>query len=118
MSTHLERLALLAIVFSALACLALTGRYPPEKTLNSAGVMLDMAGVVQLHLAGLFSTVVRDYFDKVTLTGSAPATGGGLSPARARDAQYWLRRQLFVCPRTGYMFILGGFALQWIAVWL
>ena len=117
MSTNLERLALLAIIVSALACLALTGRYPPEKTLSSAGVMFDMAGVVQLHLAGLFSTVVRDYFDKVTLAGGA-AANGGLSPMRAWDARYWLHRQLFVCPRTGYIFILGGFALQWIAVWL
>jgi hypothetical protein len=116
MSTNLERLALLAIIVSAFACLALTGRYPPDKTLNSAGVMFDMAGVVQLHLAGLFSTVVRDFFDKVTPT-SVPSSGN-LTAKGASDARYWLRRQLFVCPRTGYIFILGGFALQWISVWL
>jgi hypothetical protein len=117
MSTNLERLALLAILVSAFACLALTGRFPPEKTLNSAGVMFDMAGVVQLHLTGLFSTVVRDYFDKVTLVGRG-AAAGGLAAVNANDAKDWLRRQLFVCPRTGYIFILGGFALQWIAIWL
>ncbi|NJM35238.1 MAG: hypothetical protein HC850_11585 [Rhodomicrobium sp.] len=118
MSNNLERLALLAIIVGSLVCLGLTGRYPPDKTFNSAGVMFDMAGVVQLHLAGLFSTLVRDYFDKMTLIGGGAPINGRMRAIRARDAQFWLRRQLFVNPRTGYILILGGFALQWVAVWL
>jgi hypothetical protein len=117
MSKEMERLSLLAILGIAIGTLLLTGKFPASKTLSSAGVMLDMAGVVQLHIAGLFSTVVRDVFDKVTLPGMAPANGD-TGALRARDAQNWLRRQIFARPRTGYIFLLSGFFLQAIAVWL
>ncbi len=114
-----ERLALIVILAGAVASLLLCERLELSRCMNSAGILFDLAGIVQLRITGLFSTLVRDYFDKMTMTGAPPPRNGDKPPlVMARDASNWLRRQIFVRPRTGYIFVLAGFLLQWVAVWL
>jgi hypothetical protein len=59
-----KAILLLALLAGACACLALACVFDRGKWLSSAGLMFDLAGIVQLEISGLFERVLERVHDK------------------------------------------------------
>lgn len=117
-SKTIERYAFVAMLAGAALSMASMAVFPASKAVTSAGIFLDIAGVIQLQISGLFGDIVRDYYEKLK---NPPGVLNQLDwrTIRQKDsaARSLLRRHLFVRPQTGYILILCGFVLQLAGVW-
>jgi hypothetical protein len=90
-----------------------------SRWITSAGLMLDMAGIVQLEIAGLFDRIAAEYFDEKRYPYGPPShitreiIDNPDAPIRTG-----IRNALYFNPRTGFWFLVGGFAFQLLGGWL
>lgn len=90
--------ALLVIVLAATAVGVVLALYSHSwRALVTGGLLLNVAGFLQLEIAGLFSRQI--------VAGSDPA------------AEASLQDKLFACRHTGFYLILAGLALQLASIW-
>jgi hypothetical protein len=89
--------------------------------LATAGILFEIAGLLQLELSGLFDLTLKRYADIEKYPGGPPSPvtrqlekfGNSYSPIRRT-----VFRALLFNLKTGLYFILGGLFLQIVAVWL
>jgi hypothetical protein len=110
-----KAILLLALLAGACACLALACVFDRGKWLSSAGLMFDLAGIVQLEISGLFERYLDKYGDE---------HGGPPSPIMRRiidnpdtPIRTYLRNLLFFDLKTGFRLIVLGCTVQLIGVW-
>src|SRR5258705_3346515 len=62
------RVVLVFILLAAIACLVIGYEFAAQGTrskwVNSAGLLFDVAGVVQLHISGLFDEILSQFGDE------------------------------------------------------
>ena len=109
-------LLLMAVVVALAVALAVG---PLDKWLNTAGLLLDIAGIIQLEVSGLFERLMTVYGDEEKWPGGPPSSitrqviDNPDTPVRT-----WVRNKLFFESRTGLGFILMGLVFQLAAVWV
>jgi hypothetical protein len=59
-----KAILLIALLIGACLCLALAFLWDRSKWLTSAGLMFDLAGLVQLEISGLFERIFDRYGDE------------------------------------------------------
>jgi hypothetical protein len=91
----------------------------PGRWLSSAGLMLDIGGIIQLELSGAFEKLFERYSDLEQYPGGPPSRitrqiiDDPDSPVRT-----WMRNTLFFEHGTGLNFLIAGFVFQLLGVWL
>lgn len=117
------RVALIILLILAAACLVVAGVHAtPEfrgKWVNSAGLMFDVGGVVQLHISGLFDKIIDEYGDNEKYPYGPPShiTRRIIDDPDA-PVRMWIRTFLFFEANTGFYLLLAGFAFQLIGTWV
>src|SRR6266446_2622812 len=88
------------------------------KWLNTAGLLLDVSGLVQLKISGLFEKILSHYGDEEEYPYGPPSfvTREIMEVADSRVGQ-WLYDRLFYETGTGFYLIVSGCVLQLIASW-
>lgn len=120
-----ERHALVAVLLATAACAvaggwSLThGQNTTGKWFASAGLLLTIAGLLQLEVSGLFQKIIDAYSDTKKFPYGPPShitreiIDNPDTPVRT-----WLRNALFFNLRTGFWMIVAGTMVQVVAVWL
>lgn len=114
-----EKIALAALLAGALVCLVLAPLGNSSRWVTSAGLMLDMAGIVQLEMAGLFDKIAAAYFDEARHPYDPPSRitreiiDNPDAPVRTA-----IRNAVLFNGRTGFWLLVGGFAMQLLGAWL
>ncbi|WP_439373157.1 hypothetical protein [Bradyrhizobium sp. DASA03120] len=117
------RVVLIILLFLAAACLVVAGAYAgPEfrgKWVNSAGLMFDVGGVVQLHISGLFDRIVDEYGDEEKYPYGPPShITRRIIDNPDEPVRMWIRGFLFFDANTGFYLLLAGFAFQLMGTWV
>jgi hypothetical protein len=100
-------------------CLVLGIAFASSKWLTSAGLILDVAGIVQLEVSGLFDRVVEHYSDDQKYPYGPPSfitrkiIHNPDTPIRSA-----LRGALLFDHKIGFYLIVIGFFLQLSGVWV
>lgn len=90
----------------------------PDHWLNTAGLLFDIAGLVQLEVSGVFARIIDEYGDEEKWPGGPPSRitreiiDNPDTPLRTG-----FRNWLFFEGSTGLWFIFAGLVLQLAAVW-
>jgi hypothetical protein len=107
------------LVVTACLLLVVAPFSQPQRCVTSAGLLFDIAGILQLEVAGVFQAVLQ------FLEGSEAADG--TMPSRYvrevidspdRPIRTWLRNTLYFEPRTGLGLIILGCLGQLVGTWL
>jgi hypothetical protein len=91
---------------------------PADHWLNTTGLLLDIAGLVQLEVSGVFERIIEIYGDEERYPGGPPSNitreiiDNPDTPIRTG-----LRNSLFFDGATGLWFIFFGQVPQLAAVW-
>lgn len=91
---------------------------PADHWLNTTGLLLDIAGLVQLEVSGVFARIMEIYGDEERYPGGPPSNitreiiDNPDAPIRTG-----LRNWLFFDGATGLWFIFVGQVQQLAAVW-
>jgi hypothetical protein len=117
------RVLLVILLILAVACLLIGWLYaPPElrgKWVNSAGLMFDVGGVVQLHISGLFDEIVQKYGNEEKYPFGPPShITRRIIDDPARPIRMWIRTFLFLESTAGFYLLLAGFAFQFMGTWV
>jgi hypothetical protein len=113
---------MLLLLIAALGCLVIGfGFAAPDlrgKWVNSAGLLLDVGGVVQLHISGLFDEIISEYGDETKYPFGPPSniTRRIIDDPEA-PVRSWLGSFLFLQKNTGFYLLLVGFAFQLLGTW-
>jgi hypothetical protein len=114
-----EKVALVTLLAGALICLTLAPMGNPSRWVTSAGLMLDMAGIVQLEVAGLFDKIAAEYFDEARYPYGPPSrVTREIIDNPDAPVRTVVRNAVFFNARTGFWLLVCGFALQLIGAWL
>jgi hypothetical protein len=116
------RVLLVILLMSGVACLILAGFYvKPDargKWVNSAGLLFDVGGVVQLHISGLFDQIVSKYGDEAKYPYGPPShITRRIIDDPDRPVRMWIRTNLFLEGNTGFYLLLAGFTFQLLGTW-
>jgi hypothetical protein len=115
----LTRIALLVLLAGALYSTAMAATGNADKWLTTAGLLLDIAGIVQLELSGLFDKIIEQYEAKDDYPGGPPSnTTRQLIDDPERPISTGLRNILFFKRRTGFYLIVFGFVFQLAGAWV
>jgi hypothetical protein len=113
-----KALLLLALIIGACTCLSLALIWDRSKWLTSAGLMFDLAGIVQLEISGLFGRIIDEYDDEKKYPYGPPShITRKIIDNPDRPVRTHLRNTLFFELRTGFRLIVLGCALQLAGVW-
>jgi hypothetical protein len=121
----LDRIALIILLVASILC-AIAGllgtlalHHYAAKWLASSGLLLTMAGVVQLEVSGLFQDVM-DHYNNEEIYPFGPPSYIAREIVDDPDSPTitWLRNSLFIHFRTGFWLIIIGTSVQIFAVWL
>jgi hypothetical protein len=114
-----EKIALAVLLAGALLSLVVAPLGNGSRWVTAAGLMLDMAGIVQLEIAGLFDKIAAEYFDEARYPYGPPShitreiIDNPDAPVRVA-----VRNTMFFNGRMGFWLLVGGFALQLLGAWL
>jgi hypothetical protein len=102
------RVLLIIFVVSATACLIIGLFYgTPDvrgKWVNSAGLLFDVSGVVQLHISGLFDDILGRYGDEEKYPFGPPShITRRIIDNPDRPIRMWIRTHLFFEANTGFI---------------
>jgi len=89
--------------------------------LTTAGLMLDVTGLVQLNISGLFRSNLDHYEnDPKNFPHGPPSVM--MREIMAEDHHFealaWLKRKLFMEPHTGFLIIVLGCLVQIAGAWV
>jgi hypothetical protein len=113
-----KAILLLALLLGACVCLSLALVWDRGKWLTSAGLMFDLAGIVQLEISGLFGRIIDEYGDEQKYPYGPPShITRKIIDNPDRPTRSHLRNALFFDLRTGFRLIVLGCALQLAGVW-
>lgn len=78
-----------------------------------------MAGVVQLHVSGLFDQIISEYSDEEKYPFGPPSyiTRRIIDDPDA-PIRSWLGSFVFLQANTGFYLLLAGFAFQLVGTWV
>lgn len=113
------RALLIVLLLGALVSIAMSLHGPSGRWLTSAGLLFDIAGIVQLELSGLFDDIMRQYGDAEKYPYGPPSNitrhiiDNPDTPIRT-----WIRNKLFFERRTGFELIFLGFVFQYLGDWI
>jgi hypothetical protein len=89
------------------------------RLISSAGLIFDIAGIVQLEISGAFESILDEYSDEDAYPYGPPSH---ITRRIIEDPDTPIRNSLynhlFNEHRTGFMLIVIGFAFQLLGVWL
>lgn len=89
------------------------------KWINSAGLMFDVGGVIQLHISGLFDEIVNKYGDAEKYPYGPPShITRKIIDDPDRPIKMWIRTHLFLESTGGFYLLLVGFAFQLMGTWV
>jgi hypothetical protein len=113
------RVFMCILLFGAVCCVVLGfSRGPMNKWLSSAGLMFDIAGIIQLDIGGLWEKVMEMYGDVSKYPGGPPSNiTRQIIDDPDRPIRTWLRNTLFFETRTGFRLIVIGFFFQLAGTW-
>jgi hypothetical protein len=105
------------------ACIVVGWFFAPPgfrgKWVNSAGLMFDVAGVIQLHVSGLFDEIIHKYGDEEKYPLGPPShITRKIIDDPDRPMRMWIRTFLFLESTTGFYLLLAGFAFQLMGTWV
>jgi hypothetical protein len=113
LSIFLASAVLCLVIGSLHAALAVRGKW-----INSAGLLFDVGGIVQLHISGLFDRIIDKYGNVEEYPYGPPSR---ITRAIIDDPdspiRTWLRNFLFFESNTGFYLLLAGFVFQLIGTW-
>lgn len=117
------RVLLVILLMLAVACLAIGWMHAAPglrgKWVNSAGLMFDVGGVIQLHISGLFDEIVSKYGDEEKYPFGPPShITRKIIDDPDRPIRMWTRTFLFLESTTGFYLLLAGFAFQLMGTWV
>jgi hypothetical protein len=91
---------------------------PSAKWLESAGLLFDISGIIQLDIAGAFERIVDKYGKAKEYPYGPPSN---ITRLLSEDAEHpWrtaIRDFLFFNTRIGFILIVVGFFFQFAANW-
>ena len=116
------RVVLVLILLAALACLVIGLSFAAPETrgkwVNSAGLLFDVGGVVQLHISGLFDEILSLYGDEEKFPSGPPShITRKIIDDPDSPVMMWIRTNLFFEGKTGFYFLLAGFVFQLLGTW-
>ena len=86
-----------------------------SKWVTTAGLLLDVTGLVQLDISGLFSRTLDHYKDEEKYPYGPPSSI--MREVMKEDASP-ITRALFMEPRVGFIIIVCGCFVQLVGSWL
>ena len=114
---------LIVLLILAGICLVVGWFFPVPgfrgKWVNSAGLMFDVGGVIQLHISGLFDKLVDEYGDEEKYPYGPPShITRRIIDNPDTPIRMWIRTFLFLESTTGLYLLLVGFAFQLMGTWV
>jgi len=114
------RALLVILLLAGVASAAMTFIGPTGRWLTSAGLLFDIAGIVQLELSGLFEDILERFSDEKKYPYGPPShitrriikDDNPDTPIRS-----WIQRKVFLEKRTGFQLIFVGFIFQYLGDW-
>ena len=84
-----------------------------------SGLLATMAGIIQFDVSGLIDRILEPYSDEEKYPGGPPSyITRQVIDNRDTPVRTWFRNIVFFNMRTGFWLVLGGTAIQVLAVWL
>ena len=113
------RALLIGALVAAVANLVMSCYGQPGKWISSAGLLFDIAGVLQLELSGLFDMLLEVYGDEEKYPYGPPShITREIIDNPDTPFLTWLRNTFFFEHRTGIQLLGLGFALQYVGGWI
>lgn len=115
------RVVMTILLLAAAGCLIASFGWPASrgKWINSAGLLFDVSGVIQLQISGLFDKILETYGDEEKYPYGPPShITRQIVSDPDRWIVMWLRDTLFFDSNVGFYFLLVGFGLQLAGTWL
>src|SRR3984893_8233954 len=117
------RVLLIILLILAVACLVVgwffAGVGFRGKWANSAGLMFDVSGVIQLHISGLFDKIIDKYGDAEKYPFGPPShITRKIIDDPDRPIWMWIRTFLFLESTTGFYLLLVWLAFQLMGTWV
>jgi hypothetical protein len=114
-----ERFVLLILLVGAIVATMASVTGSASRWITSAGLMLVMAGIVQLDISGLFDQIAAKYFNEKHYPYGPPShiTREIIDNPDAPILMV-LRNTLFINGRTGFWLLAIAFVFQLISTWL
>lgn len=114
-----SKLAFLALSVAGIVCAVVGIRNWSARWIESAGLIFDIAGIVQLEISGLFEKILDRYGDEKKYPFGPPShITREMMDDPDRPVRAWLRDRMFYEHDTGFWLLVLGFAFQLWANWL
>jgi hypothetical protein len=114
-----EKIILLFLLAAGVASLGFAFIGPASNWVTSAGLLFDIAGLVQLNISGLFEKIFTEYDDeKKYLYGPPSAVTREIIDNPDAPIRTSLRNMFYFESRTGFYLIVLGCVLQLAGVWV
>src|SRR5262245_11127582 len=113
-----KAILLLTLLAGACVCFALAFVLDRAKWLSSAGLMFDLAGIVQLEISGLFEHILTKYGDEQKYPHGPPShITRRIIDNPDTPIRNYLHNSLFLDLKTGFRLIVLGCTLQLVGIW-
>ncbi|UPK31251.1 hypothetical protein [Bradyrhizobium sp. 195] len=110
------------MLLAAVICLLIGFGFAADargKWINSAGLLFDVSGVIQLHISGLFEDILRHFGDEEKFPYGPPSNiTRKIIDNPDVPVRMWLRNNLFFEATTAFYLLLAGFVFQLIGTWV
>ena len=114
----IQKFALISLLFMGVVSVLLGIYDRSERWVESAGLIFDIAGIVQLEISGLFEHLLETYSDVEKYPYGPPSRitrqiiDNPDTPIRT-----WLRNAIYYDKRAGFWLLVLGFVFQLTANW-
>ncbi len=115
MNQRLDRWLLVLTLTSAFASLVLALKFDHIRWIATAGLLCEIAGILQLKTSDYFAGILDRYLERDTASTRFARWG---SDDPGQPIQTRLLNQLFFDGQTGFALIIFGSVLQLVATWL
>jgi hypothetical protein len=114
-----SRVFLVVLLIAGVFSIVIAFRIGPfGKWIESAGLIFDIAGIVQLDIAGVFERILGKYEDQEKYPYGPPSyIVREVSDDPGRPVRTRIRNTLFFNTRTGFGLIVFGFFGQFVGNW-
>jgi hypothetical protein len=108
-----------ALLTTGLVCVVVTIFTRSPKWCGSAGLIFDIAGIVQLEISGLFDKWFDKYGDIEKYPSGPPShITRQIIDDPDKPVRMWVRNKLYFDHRAGFWLLVVGFIFQFAAIWL